>query len=1505
MKRFVVQLSVLALVAGSVMALELHSALAPRADAATSQLVPGTTPHYYGPYANYANSPLHMSDAVVDFVGGGGSGAAAVATVSPSTGAITSFQVTDGGSGYSSTPAVQISSPVAGGTGASATAAISRGVTAISMTTPGSGYTQPPLVTISGDGSGATAAPNMSGFVGSIEVGQAGHGLTNPVVVIEPPADPTGVQATATATLDGAGAITAIVIVNRGSGYTTEPGVVITEGTQPVTAVAKAIITMDTISSIDVTATGSGYTTASVAIGAPPGVGTQASATAVISGAVTAVNVVSGGSGYVTAGGIKKFVDGLPGLGATNHNELGQYIPIAVPDTSTYPGSDYYEIGVVQYRERMSSSLPAVGTLLRGYVQLSTSVVPGARVQLTNANLNPLVSPLAINLPGGQPALGVDNPHQYGPFIQATKDRPVRILFRDLLPTGVAGDLFLPVDTTVGGSGMGGALGTPSAEPNPQSPRCDNDPKPAACYTENRASLHLHGGITPWISDGTPHQWITPATESTLYPKGVSVSNVPDMADPGPGAQTFFYTNQDSARLMFYHDHSAGITRLNVYAGESAGYTITDDTEKALVNSGTIPTTQIPLILADKTFVSDDGTASNSQIASEDPTWNAAKWGTTGNLWFPHVFMPAQNPSASTGSNPYGRWMYGPWFWPPTAGIDHPPIANPYYNPACNTDVTEFCEPPLNPATPNVSVGMEAFNDTPTVNGTAYPTTTVDPKSYRFRILNAADDRYFDLSLYQADSTGTSPGTEVALKSSEVQAALSDPTVAPTPDTTLSPPGPNMIDIGTEGGFLPAPVVVPPQPLTYVMDPARFDVGNVDKHALLIAPAERHDVIIDFSKYAGKTLILYNDAPAAFPARDARYDYYTGNPDLRDSGGAPSTMPGYGPNTRTVMQIKVAAAPIALPFNLSRLQTAFAHHTSAAGKPAGVFESSQNPIVVGQGAYNSAYGTSFRTTSPNDGFVRINDGSLSFKTLANGPTGASMTIPLQFKAMHDEQGAAFDPVYGRMSSELGVEDPAALTNAQNVYLYPYINPATEIFKGIELPPGVSVTPISSAADGTQIWKITHNGVDTHAIHFHLYNVQVLNRTGWDGVIRPPDPTELGWKDTVRVSPLEDTFVAMRPIIPKLPFGVPQSVRLLDPTMPEGSTVGFNQAGPGGAVGGVALNIVNTKVNMDWEYVWHCHMLSHEEMDMMRPVIVTVATTLPTAPVLSRTGTSSAFTWTDGTPLAGGFADWGSPSNEIGFRLERAPVVNGVTGSYTVISSTLANHTGFTDTTGVGGQTYKYRAVAYNASGDSISNIVTVTPPTFTLSGQIRTVLGATSGATVTVYTAAGANVGSSTTNSSGAYSVGSLNTGSYKLYIQPPSSLAGFVNQWFGASGATQATATVIAVSANTTQDVTLFGTPSFTLSGTLTTTGGPSPGVVLTSGRVSIYNAATSASVSTVQSNGVGFYTVALPAGTYKIYLQPNRTGYANQWFGGTSITNATVITISGNKTQNIQVHV
>ncbi len=1081
---------------------------------------------------------------------GPGSGATAEATVGAD-GAVTGLTLTAPGSGYSGA-AVAISGA---GSGATATADVqtSGAVTGVAVDAGGSGYTAP-SVTISGGGASTDATAHVLGGVDLVSVTTPGTGYKFPTVDFDLPDDPNGVQAQGHATCADPHpdcsltvatdilTVTGVVVDFAGSGYATAPAVVVRDGTQfdpishgtdPFTA-AVATATL-TIQAVAIDTYGAGYTSAPAVAFSDTGAGTGAAATASTDvGAVIALHLLTPGSGYITPGGIKKFQDTLPGLGETGANNLGQYIPVAVPDTTTFPGTDYYVIAVVQHREQMSSSLPASGTLLREYVQLSTGTVPGKQIPLTTALLDGTEVPTMMP-DGTTRAVGVDEPHYLGPTIVAQKDRAVRIVFYNLLPTGADGDLFLPTDSSMMGSGMG-----PMTMMDPvdegvvtdaiRNPECTNDPKPSGCFKDNRATLHLHGGITPWISDGTPHQWITPANETTPWPQGVSVGNVPDMASvagvpnctgTGDGCQTFYYTNQQSARLMFYHDHAWGITRLNVYAGEAAGYIITDATEQKLFGpSGTYADMGegIPLVIQDRTFV-----PSTEQLAGQDPTWDATRWGGMGDLWYHHVYMPAQNPGDPSGMSSYGRWMYGPWFWPP-ATPQYGPIANPYYgkDPAtnfttdlaapCNLDdpstwqyqVSPFCEPELIPGTPNVSVGMEQFNDTPIVNGTAYPTTTLDPKAYRFRILNAANDRFWNLSWYVADShrhRGRPQGVRGGRRADRLN-------IVPTPDTSLSPAGPDWIQIGSEGGFLPAPAVVPAQPTTWITDPTRFDVGNVDKHSLLLAPAERSDVIVDFSKYAGQTLILYNDAPAAFPARVANYDYYTGAP---DSPVPAAILPGYGPNTRTVMQVKIAATTPAPAFNLTALNNAFKHHADGSG----VFESGQHPIIVGQAAYNSAYGTTFAAsgdctnpagTNKCDGFARINQQGRDLFRFDN-LLGSSpqLTIPLEPKALHDEMNSASFDEFGRMTANLGLEAVPATPAGQNVLLYPYVAPPTEVIDGTNLPKGdLNVQAISDGSDGTQIWKITHNGVDTHPIHFHLYDVQVLNRVTWDNIIIPTE-----------------------------------------------------------------------------------------------------------------------------------------------------------------------------------------------------------------------------------------------------------------------------------------------------------------------------------------------------------------------------------------------------------------
>ncbi len=1123
---------------------------------------------------------------------------------------------------------------------------------------------------------------------------------------------------------------------------------------------------------------------------------------------------------------LAKFVDTLPRFGVANN--LGKHLSVGKPDTLTYPGSDYYEIELVEFRQQMHTDLPVAGTLLRGYVQVNngTNVKPGT---LPSQGICGTISTTdaCANTVAPDPVLYL------GPTLISERDRPVRIKFTNRLPVGPAGDLFIPVDTSVMGAGTGPAS---LSGGRGQGVPCDNTVNGNTCasYTQNRADLHLHGGRTPWISDGTPHQWITPVEEITPFTKGVSLQNVPDMPDPGDGSTTYYYTNQQSARLMFYHDHAFGITRLNVYAGEAAGYVITDPHEQDLVARNLIPADQIPLIIQDKTyvdatltdkitvesdlanpgtFISTNGiinktTVNGPHIRHSDPLWN---WGSgdliggvrapvTGDLWMPHVYMPAQTLAAGFGGvNPFGRWMYGPWFYPATA-VEKGPVPNPYYDADCSSpfqavyaNCTTPGQPTMIPGTPNTSMGMEAFQDSVVVNGTAFPTLTVDPRAYRFRVLNAASDRFQNLSFYVADSTdgtvlgtvsnispdprlnpggqyinGRSNKTEVKMvpASPALAAANNWPALWPVdgrdggvPDpglctgseaagTLLCPNlGPNFLQIGTEGGFLPASVTIKPQPVTYITDPTAFWVGIVDRTGLALGPAERADVIVDFSAYAGQTLILYNDAPAAWPARVAGYDYFTGAPDMRDSGGYGAggvydqatgawitdptnsaniphgILPGYAPNTRTVMQVIVSNAS-AVPFVQTPLLNEFTAAAPQVGGVGGIvsttgyvndppktlFERAQEPIIVGQAAYKDAYPASyFPTNYPWEGINQINEQFLNFVTLAGEP----LSLQTEPKGIHDEMGASFDPVYGRMSGNLAMQLPNPTTLNALLILYGFSDLPTETIKNstslnVEVIQGtVGTYPWALApTDGTQIWKISHNGVDTHPIHFHIFDVQLINRVGWDGQTMGPEPNELGWKDTVKISPLMDTIVAVRPRAPALPFGIANSLRPLNPSIPIDSPMGFNSVDwqTGQARRPAVTNIL---YDFGWEYVWHCHILSHEEMDMMRPIVLNVVNTVPGALVQttspSFTGSSITVSWIDPTPAVSAL---GNISNEIGFKIERcAPAVEGGDCTFTLLATAIANSTTYLDTTATNSPFYNYRVTAFNAAGASVSNIV--------------------------------------------------------------------------------------------------------------------------------------------------------------------------------------------------------
>ncbi len=925
--------------------------------------------------------------------------------------------------------------------------------------------------------------------------------------------------------------------------------------------------------------------------------------------------------------GIRKFVDPLPTLAPDGG------LPVAVPDTITYPGCDYYEIGLREYAQRLHRDLPA--TRLRGYRQLNLGTDP--------AGHNTVAPP--------------DHPVHLGPVILARRGRPVRVKFINQLPTGRAGELFLPVDPTVDGAGTG-----PLDGPAP--------------YPQNRAVLHLAGAQTGWISAGNPWQWITPAGEITPYPTGAGLTHVPDMPHPGAGATTLYYPNEQSARLLAFHDNTVGLARLTVYSGQIGLYLLTDPAEERLVADGVLPADQIPLVFEDKTFVPDD-----SQLAREDPTWDRDRWGSRGSLWHPHVYQPRQNPYRDGGGNPTGRWDYGPWSrtaeeaggdgasGPNGAGPAPGPVPNPHHDPVGAPE-----EPPMTPGVPHPSAVPDAYGDTVLVNGAAYPWLAVEPRTYRFRILNACPDRSLNLQLYRARAAGPMWSDDGGLTDAgagevpmvEAVRAPGRPAGWPTdgreggvPDPRAA--GPELVQIGNEAGLLPAPVVIPNQPVTYRYDRRDPTVLNVDRHALLLAPGEQADVLVDFATVApGTTVILYNDAPAPLPGLDPRYDHHTDAPDRTAEGGTPPSRPGYGPNTRTLLQFRVGGTP-APRYDLSRLRDRLPR----------AYAASQRPPIVPQPAYDPAFGTrtAGETTVP-----------VHATTVRFTPAGAGgpVLLPLAVKAVQQ----VFEPGHGRLTGRLGVGHPLGGPLAPAVLPLGPADPATEVVHVSD-----PATPVGAPADGTQLWRIRGAGRQTQAIRLDGVDLQLVNRVGWDGTLRPPEDNELGWKQVVRVNPREDVVVALRPVPPPLPFKIGDSVRLLDPGRPAGARTGSTPVSP---VDGRPALVVNQLANLGWEYRWHSQLAGHRDQGMSRPLVLRVAPKAPTG--LTATPAPGSATALPAITLA--WTGNGSRPAATSHLLQRATDPTFTEGLTAITVAAAA--TRYTDATVTPGVTYHYRIRAENA-----------------------------------------------------------------------------------------------------------------------------------------------------------------------------------------------------------------
>jgi hypothetical protein len=123
---------------------------------------------------------------------------------------------------------------------------------------------------------------------------------------------------------------------------------------------------------------------------------------------------------------------------------------------------------------------------------------------------------------------------------------------------------------------------------------------------------------------------------------------------------------------------------------------------------------------------------------------------------------------------------------------------------------------------------------------------------------------------------------------------------------------------------------------------------------------------------------------------------------------------------------------------------------------------------------------------------------------------------------------------------------------------------------------------------------------------------------------------------VRMNPLEDVIVALRPKTLDLPFQVVNSWRPLDPTQELGVTTGFTGIDPNG----FPVAVTNDMTNFGWEHVWHCHILGHEENDMMRALAVVPPPETPGPLTAAQNANDVVLTWADNSV------------NETSFTLQR-------------------------------------------------------------------------------------------------------------------------------------------------------------------------------------------------------------------------------------------------------------
>jgi len=613
--------------------------------------------------------------------------------------------------------------------------------------------------------------------------------------------------------------------------------------------------------------------------------------------------------------------------------------------------------------------------------------------------------------------------------IEATWNKTTQVQWRNELVDAMKNPLphLLPVDPTLHWANPIGARDT---RPSPADPNYWAHPYLIGVngsYTGPVPMVtHVHGAHTFEDSDGYPEAWYLPATATGVnWLTGTYFDLFNAKYGHGwmPGTATFKYPNSQRATTLWYHDHTLGMTRLNVYAGPAGFYLIRGGPDDVVKVSGSGAPAVLP---GPAPGVGDDPFGAGYYeipIVIQDRSFDQ-----NGQLWYPY----------------YRAFFEGLGDVPANLQIPFTPnmtLAGAY------SDVAPIWQP-------------EFFGNVMVVNGVSWPYLNVEPELYRFRLLNGCNSRFLILKF--------------------------DPSVP-------------VYQIGAEGGFLPNPV----------------NIANNSPYPgmILMSPAERADVIVDFRGKSNQSIKLLNLGPdEPFGGGVIGTDFIAADP------ATTGQVMEFRVGTTSSVPAGTFTEPTDLVLPLITPLTA-----TAPARPVSLNEEESAVVFV--------------PVDDNGDFVFDTKGTLwevaANETPTEGPPGTWTLARLtEITWSQSWTPGPFGPTAALLGT-LTPPDPTMPDKFGRLWMAP-----------------VTENP---AVGSTEVWEIHNFTMDAHPIHIHLVQFQVVGRYEANGttLIGGPEPAETGFKDTVIAYPGEVTKVIAR----------------------------FDIAG---------------------RFVWHCHIVEHEDNEMMRP-----------------------------------------------------------------------------------------------------------------------------------------------------------------------------------------------------------------------------------------------------------------------------------------------------------------